>query len=75
MTNDRYLDPHQAKRRPSTPYEDLLGDSIERAFASGVSELEPLVDYLNKSGPLAPNGQAWTVELYISQMKDLGEQR
>jgi hypothetical protein len=75
MTNDRYLDPHQAKRRPSTPYEDLLGDSIERAFASGVSELEPLVDYLNKSGPMAPNGQAWTVELYISQMKDLGEQR
>jgi hypothetical protein len=75
MTNDRYLDPHQAKRRPSTPYEDLLGDSIERAFASGISELEPLVSYLNQSGPMAPNGQAWTVELYIAQMKDLGEQR
>ncbi|WP_367618161.1 recombinase-like helix-turn-helix domain-containing protein, partial [Variovorax sp. CAN15] len=33
QTQDRYLQPHQARRRPATTYEDLLGDVIERAFA------------------------------------------
>jgi hypothetical protein len=70
---DRYLDPHQARKRPPTPYEDLLGDAIERAFASGISELAVLVEYLNKSGPMAPNGQVWTSALYETEMAKLGE--
>ena len=68
---DRYLDPHQARARPSTPYEDLLGDSIERAFASDITELMPLIEYLNRSGPLGPNGQPWTTETYEAQIKTL----
>jgi hypothetical protein len=74
MNTERYLDPHQARRRPCTPYEDLLGDSIERAFGSGITELEPLVEFLNKSGPMASNGQAWTPALYTAQISALGEQ-
>ena len=70
-TSDRYLDPHQARVRPSTPYEDLLGDSIERAFASGVTEITALIEYLNRTGPLGPNGQAWTVQTYEAQIKTL----
>jgi hypothetical protein len=70
--DDRYLDPHQARTRPPTPYEDLLGDAIERAFGSGISELAALVEYLNKSGPMAPNGQAWTSALYETEMAKLG---
>jgi hypothetical protein len=65
---DRYIHAHQAKLRPSTPYEDLLGDAIERAFGSGISELAELVEYLNKSGPAAPNGQVWTPALYEQQI-------
>ena len=69
---ERYLDPHQARPRPPTSYEDLLGDAIERAFGAGHWELEALVVYLNKSGPLGPNGQAWTAASYQSVIKTLG---
>ena len=69
---ERYLDPHQARLRKPTSYEDLLGDSIERAFGAGLWELEALVAYLNKAGPQGPNGQAWTTASYQSVIKTLG---
>jgi hypothetical protein len=53
MAADRYLEPHQARERASTLFEDLLGDSIERAFGEGVQTLPELVAYINRSGPPA----------------------
>ena len=70
---ERYLQPHQARQRPPTNYEDLLGDSIERGFGNGLWELDALVAYLNKAGPLGPNGQPWTAETFQSVMKTLRE--
>jgi hypothetical protein len=70
---ERYIDPHQARKRPPTSYEDLLGDAIERAFAAGHWELDALVSCLNQGGPLGPNGAAWTTETFQSVMKTLGE--
>ena len=70
---ERYLNQHQARKRPPTNFEDLLGDSIERAFGMGHWELDALVGYLNKSGPLGPNGQPWTAESFQSTIKTLGE--
>lgn len=67
-----YLDPHQARQRKPTAYEDLLGDSIERGFAAGLHELDALVDYLNKAGPLGPDGQPWTPANFESEMTRLG---
>ena len=55
----RFLQPNQAQQRPPTPFEDLLGDALERAFSSGITELAPLVAYLNQSGPLGPKGPLW----------------
>ncbi len=69
---ERYLDQHQARPRPPTSFEDLLGDSIERAFGAGHWELDALVAYLNKSGPRGPNGQPWTAQSYQSVIKTLG---
>ena len=69
----RYLEPHQARRRTPTSYEDLLGDSIERAFGAGHWELAALLAYLNKAGPLGPNGAPWTAESYQAVIKTLGE--
>lgn len=60
VSTGRYLDPHQARTRASTPCEDLLGDAIERAFAAGVSDLAAMVARLNATGPAAENGQPWT---------------
>ena len=48
MAADRYLEPHQARERASTLFEDLLGDSIERAFGEGVQTLPELVAYINR---------------------------
>jgi hypothetical protein len=69
---DRYLEPHQARSAEPTPFEDLLGDAIERAYAQGIHELEPLVGYLNQCGPVAPNGTPWTPEVFRAEMARLG---
>jgi len=70
---DRYLNPHQARQRPSTPHEDLLGDSIERAFAAGIHDLEGLVAYLNQAGPRGPDGAVWTADTFQAEMARLGQ--
>ena len=72
LPTDRYLDPHQARTRAATPYEDLLGDSIERAFAAGVTELPALVAHLNATGPSSENGQPWTEASFQALMRRLG---
>ncbi|HEX2547143.1 MAG TPA: recombinase-like helix-turn-helix domain-containing protein [Ramlibacter sp.] len=72
MTDDRYLEPHQARQRPPTPFEDLLGDSIERAFAQGIHDLPGLVAYLNRTGPSAENGREWTESTFTALMARLG---
>jgi hypothetical protein len=69
---DRYLDPHQARQRTPTTYEDLLGDAIERAFAAGVHDLAALVERLNDSGLSSPSGKPWTEAIYREEMAVLG---
>lgn len=67
-----YHNPHQARTAPPTPYEDLLGDSIERAYAQGLHDVSGIVGYLNKAGPFAPNGVPWSEEMLAAEMKRLG---
>jgi len=71
-TKELYNETHQTRSTPPTAYESLLGDSIERAYAQGIHELEGLVAYLNQAGPSGPNGQAWTPESYQQEMARLG---
>lgn len=75
MTNRApYLEPHQARKRPSTPFEDLLGDAIERAFGNGISELPALLEHLNRAGPPCPlTPGEWTADAYQTLMARLGE--
>ena len=70
-TQDRYLEPHQARQRPATPFEDLLGDAIERAYAEGIHDLTGVVAYLNRSGLSAENGQDWTEDSFTALMARL----
>ena len=72
MPQDRYLQAHQARQRPATTYEELLGDAIERAFAAGVHDLAGLVERLNDSGLASPSGKAWTEAIYREEMATLG---
>ncbi|MFC5521455.1 recombinase-like helix-turn-helix domain-containing protein [Polaromonas jejuensis] len=72
MQTDRYLEPHQARKRAPTTFEDLLGDAIERAFAEGAHTLPELVASLNRTGPSSENGQAWTEQSFQALMARLG---
>jgi hypothetical protein len=71
-TPDLYNETHQARTAPPTSYESLLGDSIERAYAMGIHDLEGLVKYLNDAGPSGPNGQRWTEQSFQQEMARLG---
>ena len=73
MAVDRYLEPHQARQRAATVFEDLLGDAIERAFGEGVQTLPELVAYINRSGPAGESGEAWTEENFQALMARLGQ--
>ncbi|MDB5726876.1 MAG: hypothetical protein JWQ00_81 [Noviherbaspirillum sp.] len=70
---DRYLNPHQARTRQPTPFEDMLGDSIERAFAAGIHELPGLIAHLNRTGPNCPTGHLWTEDSYKTVVAHLAE--
>jgi hypothetical protein len=67
-----YLEPVQAQTAPPTEYENKLGDALEAAFADGIEALEPLVARLNDMGVRAPNGEAWTPDLFETEIKRLG---
>lgn len=60
--------PVPASRTPS----NLLGDSIERAYAAGLHDLPGLLGYLNQAGPTCPGGGPWTEEAYKTLMARLG---
>ena len=62
----------QLRAAAPTAYESLLGDSIERAFAAGIHDLDGLVAFLNEGGPSGPNGQPWTATTYCDEMARLG---
>ena len=66
-----YMNPHQARRRTPTDYENMLGDALEAAFAAGVWELDALVARLNADGIRTPDGREWTVENFQSTVKGL----
>ena len=72
MEKPPYLNPHQARDRAPDDYQNLLGDAIERAYAAGIHDLSGLVARLNEVNVPAPNGQAWTAELFQNEMKRLG---
>jgi len=74
VETDRYLQPQQARQRPPTVFEDLLGDAIERGFAAGHHTLPELVAHLNREGLPAGNGQPWTEESFSALMARLGRE-
>jgi len=67
-----YNETNQARTAVPTAYESLLGDSIERAYANGIHDLDGLVGYLNQAGPSGPNGEPWTGERFQQEMARLG---
>ncbi|MCP1292880.1 MULTISPECIES: recombinase-like helix-turn-helix domain-containing protein [Chromobacterium] len=69
----RYLEPRQAQQTAPTPYEDLLGDALERAYAQEIHDLNALLAHLNQHGPSAPNGGSWNEALFRAEMARLAQ--
>jgi hypothetical protein len=70
---ERYLEPIQSRAAAPTPYEDLLGDAIERIYAAGIHDLQGVIGALNATGPGGPNGQPWTEASFTAEFARLGE--
>lgn len=70
--SERFLEPHQARQRPATSYEDLLADAVERTFSRGVHDLRGLVASLNEKGPVGENGELWTEQSFTEAISRLG---
>lgn len=66
-----FLEPHQARTSEPTAYENLLGDTLERAYASGITDLEPLVAFLNEQGPQPLITDLWTPDVLKDELKRL----
>ena len=66
-----HLEPNQARQRPPTAYENLLGDALEAAFREGATELSQVVAKLNADGIRTPSGGAWSVENFESILEGL----
>lgn len=72
METPLYLEPMQTRDEPASPYEEKLAGLIQTIFAEGHYELAELVSSLNDHGSTAPDGSAWTKELFRSEMQRLG---
>ena len=69
---EHHLDPHQSREHEPTDYENILGDGLERAYASGVHDIEGVCARLNESGVPAPDGKTWTPDLFEREMQRRG---
>lgn len=68
-----YLQPHQARQQEPTVYENLLGDSLERAYTADINDLDGLAAYLNEHGPAPQTGSAWSADFLAAELKRLGD--
>lgn len=71
----QYLNPNQTRDREPTDYENILADGIEKAYAEGAHDLPGICARLNSDCVPAPDGKAWTPELFEREMKRLGASR
>ncbi len=68
-----YVNPHLARKREPTPYENQLADAMEQAFAAGAWELDALVAHLNTTGIHDSRKQPWTAESFQAELKALSQ--
>ena len=69
---EQYLVEHQSRDREPTAYERKLAGVIEEVFATGVHDLNGLVDGLNERGLRGADGQRWAEESFLLEMSRLG---
>jgi phage tail tape-measure protein len=67
----QYLEIHQTRDRTPGEFENLMGDALERAFATGIDDIDSVVQALVDYGVPAPDGQSWNADLLQAVLKRL----
>ncbi|CAG67879.1 MULTISPECIES: recombinase-like helix-turn-helix domain-containing protein [Acinetobacter] len=62
----------QTRYKKPTVYEQDFVKHLIQAFASGVTELNDLVDSLNRQGFRRESGEVWTMQSFTEEMQRLG---
>ncbi|QEZ44607.1 recombinase-like helix-turn-helix domain-containing protein [Cupriavidus oxalaticus] len=62
----------QTRASAPSAYENALGDAIEAAFEGGAQNPQDIVRAFNAAGFLGVDGQPWTEERFLSEMRRLG---
>jgi hypothetical protein len=53
------------------PYEDLLGDALEKLLGGGADDLAALSSGLNEAGIASPDGAPWSGERLAAELRRL----
>ena len=61
----------QTRSATPTPFENQLGDALEKVFLSGAVSLTEVVAKLDELGMAAPDGSPWTEESFQNEMNRL----
>lgn len=62
----------QTRYKTPTVYEQDFVKHLIQAFVSGVTELNDLVDSLNRQGFRRESGEVWTMQSFTEEMQRLG---
>ncbi len=62
----------QSRDHEPTQYELDLVDVLIKGFGSGITELEEIVDFINKEGVYDAKGTPWTPQSFEREMARLG---
>jgi len=62
----------QTRAAAPTAYENALGDALQAAFDAGAESPEDIVRAFNTAGLLCADGERWTEERFLAEMRRLG---
>ncbi|MBY4947215.1 hypothetical protein K6V92_11375 [Cupriavidus respiraculi] len=62
----------QTRAAVPTAYENALGDALEAAFEGGAKTPEDIVRSFNRAGFMTSDGQSWTEERFLAEIRRLG---
>jgi len=65
--------PHQTRVWPPPAYEIKLARTLEEVYGRGVYDLSGVVNALNQTTVVSPDGGRWTEESFKAAMRKLGE--
>jgi hypothetical protein len=63
----------QNRKAEPTQYENDFGDALERVFEAGATELQEVVDGLNRGGFRTPEGTQWNPERLAAELRQLAD--